>query len=265
MTQANRRPSGYAKHPNYDVHFEGCPRRVRVVFNGETIADSTGAQYLYETKHLPVYYFPAADVRQDLLRPTDHSSHCPFKGDASYWSIQVGERQAENAVWSYRDPYPETAEIRDFMAFYWNRVDQWFEEDEEVFVHPRDPHSRVDILPSSRPVRVMVDGQAVAESERARFLFETGLPTRYYLPKEDVRADLLVPSDRVSNCPYKGTARYWHLDLDGERHEDLVWSYPEPVAEAARITDYLCFFNERVGAITVDGVEMERPTTQWSK
>ena len=154
--------------------------------------------------------------------------------------------------------------MKNYVAFYWDRMDHWFEEDEEVFVHPRDPKVRLDILDSSRPVRITVAGQMVGESIRARMLFETGLPTRYYLPKEDVRSDLLQPSDRHSDCPYKGTADYWHLNLGDECFEDLVWSYPDPVAEAARIKDYLCFFNERVEAIHVDGEETERPVTKWS-
>ena len=264
MNDTGRRPSLYDKHPDYDVHFEACPKRLRVVFNGETIADSTRAQYLYESKHTPVYYFPFADVRRDLLQATEHSTHCPFKGDAAYWTVRVGDRSAENAVWSYPDPYPETAEIKDYVAFYWDRMDHWYEEDEEVFVHARDPRVRLDILDSSRPVRVVVAGQVVAESSRSRMLFETGLPTRYYLPEQDVRTDLLQPSERRSACPYKGEARYWHLNLGGECFEDLVWSYPEPVAEAARIKNYLCFFDERVEAVFVDGVAMARPETKWS-
>ncbi len=270
LTEANpsqrpaQRPSLYDKHPDYDVHFEPCQKRIRVMFNGEVVADSTHAQYLRESKHLPVYYFPIADVRQDLLVATDHSTHCPFKGDAAYWTVKVGEREAENAVWSYPTPYDEVAEIKDYVSFYWDRMDHWYEEDEEVFVHPRDPNVRLDILDSSRPVRVTVSGRVVAESSASRMLFETGLPTRYYLPAGVVTMDLLQPSEKRTHCPYKGEAHYWHLNVDGEVFEDLVWSYPEPVAEAARIKDYLCFFNERVEAIEVDGEEMERPVTKWS-
>ncbi|MBT3371249.1 MAG: DUF427 domain-containing protein [Rhodospirillaceae bacterium] len=132
MTDTTQRPSLYDKHPDYDVHFEPCPKRIRVTFNGETIADSARAQYLCETKHDPVYYFPLADVRQDLLVATDNFTHCPFKGDAAYWTVKVGEREAENAVWSYSTPYPETAEIKDYVAFYWDRMDHWYEDDQEI-------------------------------------------------------------------------------------------------------------------------------------
>ena len=262
--QPEQRPSLYVKHPGYDVHFEACQKRLRVMFNGEVVADSTDVQYLCESSHIPVYYFPLGDVRQDLLVATDLVTHCPFKGDAKYWTVKVGDKEAENAVWTYPTPYPETAELKDYVAFYWDRMDHWFEEDEEVFVHARDPKVRLDILDSTRPVRIMVAGQVVGESTRARMLFETGLPTRYYLPKEDVRTEFLQPSERHSNCPYKGTASYWHLNIDNEIFGDLVWSYPEPVAEASRIKDYLCFFNEQVEAVLVDGIEMPRPVTKWS-
>jgi uncharacterized protein (DUF427 family) len=181
-------------NPDYKVLLEPSPRRVRVAFNGETIADSTDAHLLFETRHLPVYYFPRRDVRMDLLAPTEHHTFCPYKGTASYWTINVGDQTAENAVWGYPDPIDEVAALADFVAFYWDRVDHWYEEDEEIFVHPRDPYKRVDVVASSRPVRVILGGETVAETRRARFLFETRLPTRYYIPQEDIRMDLLAPS-----------------------------------------------------------------------
>lgn len=263
--QTARRESGYAKHPDYDVHFERSPKRVRVQFNGETIADSTRVELLFETRHIPVYYFPRADVRMDLLRRTEHSTHCPFKGDASYWSVAVGDREAENAVWSYEDPYPETGEIRDYVAFYWNRMDRWLEEDEEVFVHARDPYKRIDVVRSERPVKILLGGRAVAESRNALFLYETGLPTRYYLPPADVDTSVLSESASATQCPYKGTARYWSAEIGGERHEDIVWAYPDPVPEVGRIKDLMCFYNEQVDAVFVDGEEQPRPQTKWSK
>ena len=175
------RESGFKNNPDYKILFEPSPRRVRVTFNGATIADSTNAHLLFETRHLPVYYFPRADVRMELLTPTAHQTFCPYKGKASYWTIRVGDRTSENAVWGYPDPYDEVAAIRDFVAFYWDRVDHWYEEDEEIFVHPRDPYKRVDVVASSRPVKIILGGETIAETHRARFLFETRLPTRYYL------------------------------------------------------------------------------------
>jgi uncharacterized protein (DUF427 family) len=250
---------------DYKILFEKSPRRVRVRFNGEWVADSTAAHLLFETRHLPVYYFPRADVRMDLLAPTDHHTFCPYKGTASYWTIRVGGRSAENAVWGYAEPYDEVAAIGDFVAFYWDRVDHWYEEDEEIFVHPRDPYKRIDVVASSRPVQVILGGETVAETQRARFLFETRLPTRYYIPQEDVRMDLLTPSDKTTACPYKGKARYWSARIGDRVFPDIVWSYPEPIPECPKIAGYLCFFNEQVDAILVDGAEVPRPVTKWSK
>ena len=252
-------------NPDYKVMLEPSPRRVRVKFAGEWVADSTAAHLLFETRHLPVYYFPRADVRFDLMAPTEHHTFCPYKGTAAYWTIRVGDKVSENAVWGYPDPIDDVSALKDFVAFYWDRVDHWYEEDEEIFVHPRDPYKRIDAIASSRPVRVIVGGETVAETTRARFLFETRLPTRYYIPPEDVRMDLLAPSDKVTRCPYKGTARYWSVKIGDQSFPDIVWSYPEPIAECPKIKGHLVFFNEQVDAILVDGKEVPRPVTPWSK
>jgi uncharacterized protein (DUF427 family) len=259
------RESGFKTNPDYKITFEPSPRRVRVQFNGEWVADTTNAHLLFETRHLPVYYFPRSDVRMDLLTPTEHHTFCPYKGTASYWTIRVGDRTSENAVWGYPDPYDEVAAIQDFVALYWDRVDHWYEEDEEIFVHPRDPYKRVDVVASSRHVQVILGGETVADTRRARFLFETRLPTRYYIPQEDVRMDLLVPSDKTTACPYKGRARYWSAKIGGREYPDIVWGYPEPIPECPKIKGLLSFFNEQVDAILVDGIEVKRPVTPWSK
>jgi uncharacterized protein (DUF427 family) len=245
------------------LFFEGSPRRVRVMFGGETVADSRRVKLMHEQGHLPVYYFPRGDVRRDLLEATGHTTHCPFKGDASYWSVRVGESVVENAVWGYPEPIDSAPPLADYLAFYWRMMDHWYEEDEEIFVHPRDPYHRVDVLESSRHVKVSVNGEVVAETERPKILFETGLPPRYYIPPEDVREEALVPSDKETQCPYKGVASYYSVEADGRRVEDLVWYYAEPIPEAAKIKGHLAFFNEKVD-LEVDGVEQERPQTQWS-
>ena len=245
------------------LFFEDSPRRVRVVLGGETVADSRRVKLMHETRHLPVYYFPEEDVRMDLLEATDHTTTCPFKGEASHWSVRVGENVAENAVWSYPDPIESAPPIEGYLAFYWSKMDRWYEEDEEVFVHPRDPYHRVDVLESSRHVKVSVNGEVVAETDRPVVLFETGLPPRYYIPPEDVRKDVLVPSDRHTQCPYKGIASYHSVEVGGETMENLVWHYPEPIAAAEKIRGNLSFFNEKVD-LEVDGEPQERPQTQWS-
>jgi uncharacterized protein (DUF427 family) len=144
-----------------------------------------------------------------------------------------------------------------------DKMDHWYEEDEEVFVHPRDPYHRVDVLKSSRHVKIFVDGEVVAVTDRPRILFETGLPPRYYLPPEDVSEDALLPSDKKTECPYKGVASYYSVQAGGETRESLVWYYPDPIPAAADIEGHLCFFNEKVD-LEVDGEAQQRPQTQWS-
>jgi uncharacterized protein (DUF427 family) len=232
---------------------------VRTVFNGETLADSTRVRLLRETGHVPVYYFPREDLRLDLLTASDHRTFCPFKGEASYWHVTVGECRVGNAVWSYEAPFDEVAQIKDHMAIYWDKADAWYEEDEEVLVHARDSHVRIDVLASRRPLEVVLGGEIVAKTTAARFLFETGLPVRHYIPREDVRMELLKPSDRRTACPYKGTAGYYTAEVGAAVHEDIVWFYPEPLPEVARIKDLLCFYSEKVDAVILDGRELPKP------
>jgi uncharacterized protein (DUF427 family) len=245
------------------IRIEPWPRRVRAMLGNVAVADSTRVLLLLEQGHLPVYYFPPEDVRTDLMEPTDKHTRCPYKGEASYWTIKVGDREAANATWAYLDPLPERTDIKGYMAFYWDRLDSWWEEDDEVFVHPRDPYHRVDVLNSSRHVRVEIEGQTVADTRRPRLLFETNLPTRYYIPKTDVRMDLLEPTDTVTQCPYKGKASYWSF-RSGDKHlKDAAWGYPFPIPECPKIENLVCFFNERLD-IYVDGELQPRPRSPWS-
>ncbi len=256
---------GYARNPGHRITLEPSPRRVRAVFNGETVADSTRMKLMHESRHPPVYYFPLEDVRMDLMNRTGHTTHCPYKGDASYWSIRVGDRAGENVLWSYETPFDEHPDLIGYGAFYWSKLDRWYEEDEEVFVHARDPYKRVDAIPSSRSVRVTLGGEIVAESTRGCFLFETGMPVRYYLPPDDVRMDLLTPSQTRTLCPYKGEAVYWSAGIDGKMFEDIVWSYPRPVPECPKIENLMCFYGENVDAVHIDGVEVEKPVPPRSR
>jgi uncharacterized protein (DUF427 family) len=245
------------------IYFEDSPRRIRARFGGETIVDSRRAKLLHEQVHLPIYYFPTEDVRMDLLEPTDHSSRCPFKGEASYWSVRVGESLAENAAWGYPEPLEDAPPLAGYVAFYWNEMDEWLEEDEPAIVHARDPYHRVDVLDTSRHVRVSVNGELVADTTRAKVIFETGLPPRWYIPAEDVRTEALADSDTRTGCAYKGFASYRHVEGGGVVEEDLVWLYEDPTREVAPIKGHLAFFNERAD-IEVDGELQERPVTQWS-
>jgi len=247
------------------VHVSESPRHVRVFLGGETIADSKHAKLVREADVLPIYYFPENGVRKDLFTKTGRQAQCPFKGEASYWSIDTGGTRAENATWSYQSPLPDAAGIENHFAFEWSKMDKWFEEDEEIFVHARDPYKRVDVLPSSRHVRVVIDGHTVADTRRPRLLFETNHPVRYYIPQEDVRMDLLAPSATQSRCPYKGPAGYWSVKLGEQQFDDMVWGYREPIPECPKIKGLLCFFHERGADIYVDDEEIPRPKTKWAR
>lgn len=247
------------------VFLEPTPRRIRGTFNGETVVDSQHAMLLFERGHVPTYYFPREDVRFDLLQATQHTTHCPRKGDAVYWTLRVGNRTAENAIWAYPRPIEGQQQLQHLVACYWHQLDHWYEEDEEVYVHPRDPYKRVDTLLSSRHVQVVLNGQIVADSHRPAALFETGLPTRYYLPAQDIRLDLLQKSPTVTQCPYKGIATTWTAEVDGETYPDIAWSYPFPIPEISKIENLICFYNERVDELLIDGEAETRPETKFSR
>jgi uncharacterized protein (DUF427 family) len=261
-----RRPAGRfnfeSPAPGSAVYLEPSPKRVRVVVEGETVADSRAVKLLHESGHQPIYYFPPEDVRADLLEPSERVTRCPKKGDAFYHSIRVGDRLVENGAWYYPDPIEGAPPIGGLIAFYWNRMTAWFEEDEEVFVHPRDPYHRIDVLATSRRIRVSLDGELLADSRRALAVYESNLPPRWYLPQEDVVAEL-ASSDTVTRCPYKGVASYHSIVLPGgQTVPDAVWIYEHPLAELVRISGLLAFFNERVD-IVLDGECQERPESPW--
>ena len=242
------------------VRVEPGPKRVRAFVSGTAVVDTRSPRLVWENPHYPAYYLPRADVRTELLVPSTRTEHSPSRGDAHYFDVQVGERRVADAAWWYPDSPLEA--LRNLIRFEWGAMDAWFEEDEEVYVHPRSPYTRVDILPSSRHVEVALDGVTLADTHRPTLLFETGLPVRYYVPKVDVRFDLLVPRDTTSACPYKGLARYWSVPAS-TRGEDVAWSYPTPLPESQKIAGLVCFYNERV-ELTVDGERQVPPRTPFS-
>jgi len=253
-----RRPA-----PSAGIRLEPWPRWVRAEFERVRIVDSKRVQLLLEPKRLPVFYIPRDDVRMDLLE-LGSAEGTTARGPKTPWHLAVGGRRAENAAWTHDEPPDGLESLKDLIAFRWEAMDHWFEEDDEVFVHPRDPYHRVDVLHSSRHVRVELGGETVAETDRPRLLFETNLPTRYYVPRMDVRMELFTPTEKRTQCPYKGEAVYWTADVNGEAFEDIVWSYPRPIPECAKIEGLVAFFNERAD-IWVDGKLQERPAnTPWS-
>jgi uncharacterized protein (DUF427 family) len=243
------------------VHIESTPRRVRAYVSGVPVVDSERALLVYETRRPPVYWFPMSDVRMDLL--TEREAPAGQGSAQTRWRLQLGERVIENAAWSYSRPEGDLALLEDHITFYWREMDAWFEEDEEVFVHPRDPYTRVDTVHSSRHVKVEIEGTVVAETRRPVLLYETGLPTRYYIPKQDVRMDLLEPTSTVTMCPYKGSARYWSVRIGDRTFKDIVWGYPTPIPEIPKIENLLSFYNEKLD-IYVDGKLLPRPKSPFA-
>jgi uncharacterized protein (DUF427 family) len=245
--------------PADDLRYIESGRRVRARFGGADVADSRRALLVWEPRRpVPLYAFPREDVRTDMLRPAERAAQRAHPV-AGTWTVAVAGRAAEAAAWSYDDP-----DLADHLALDWGAMDAWFEEDDEVFIHPRDPFHRVEVRASSRRVVVSVDGSVLAESGRPLLIFETGLPTRYYLAAEDVRWDLLEPSARRTGCPYKGEAVYWSARIGGRTLDDLAWSYLDPLPEMERIRGRIAFFDERVD-LFVDGERQERPRTPWSR
>lgn len=225
--------------PEHLLLFDDFPRRVRAVFADVAVLDTTRGRLLHETGSLPMLYVPEDDVTASVLQPTDYVTHCPYKGDATYWTVQVGDRTAQNAVWGHQQPLRSAAWLGGYRAVFWDAMDAWYDEDEQVFGHLRDPYHRVDVREASGRVRVVADGEVLAESTRAKVLSETGLPNRYYLPRDDVHVSLL-PSATATVCPYKGTASYWSTPL----LDELAWSYEKPLEDSVKISGYLCFLHD---------------------
>jgi uncharacterized protein (DUF427 family) len=245
------------------VRLEPTERRVRARLGGITVADSRRAQLLFLPPPFNAYAFPRDDVRWELLHESGIASTMPAVGEVKQWTVAAGGQVRDGAVWTFPQPPPGLEPLAGLAVIRWQLMDAWFEEDDEVFVHPRDPYHRVDVLNSSRHVKVSVGGEAVAETRRPRLLFETGLPVRYYIPILDVRMDLLQPSNTISRCPYKGVASYWSVRAGGTIHADLAWSYKSPIPECPKIENLIAFFNERVD-LDIDEERAQRPQTPWS-
>lgn len=241
------------------VRVETGAKRIRVMLGGRIVADTTNPLLVWEVPYYPTYYFPDSDVDTDLLVENGDTRKSPSRGVATQYTVKADG--SEGVAYAFKDP--KIPALADHFAFVWGTMDHWFEEEEEVYVHARDPYTRIDILPSSRRVRVEIDGVTVADSSNASFLFETNLPTRYYVPKTDVRMDLLTPTGQVTACPYKGTARYWSVTIDGQTHENIVWGYDSPLPESQEILGMVSFYNEKVDTY-VDEVLEHRPQTKFA-
>ncbi len=219
-----RQPTGrFDFEPPERITFvEVHPRRVRALKAGETVVDSDRVRLVYRTGSLPRFAFPADDVRT-MSKP-------------------------EPAVEGY-------------VTVAWGDVDTWLEEDEEIVVHPRDPYHRIDVLDTVRRVVVRVGGEELADTTGARILFETALPPRYYLPREDVRMQALATSEVRTGCAYKG----FPVHFDHGAARAVAWSYEDPRRDAEPVRGRVCFYQERPEVeLELDGAVGERPHTPWA-
>lgn len=241
------------------IRIEPCTKRIRAYRNGELVLDTRAARYVWEIPYYPAYYIPTGDVLLPL-KPTGLVT-ASRRGSGERLDVVGTHDTAASAAVRYADsPSPE---LRALVRFDWAAMDQWFEEDEPVYIHPRDPYTRVEILGSSRQVRIEIDGVTVAESGQPRILFESHLPPRYYLPLTDVRTEYLTPSTSQTQCPYKGTAEYWSVTVNGTTYPDLVWTYRTPLPESQKITGLVCFYSEKVDVYLDDELQ-PRPRTKFS-
>lgn len=257
-----------------ELRFEPIDKRIRGMLVGRTVIETTRAMLVWEPKRVvPSYAVPVTDIDGELVdapqaapdvriqapqldgRPV-YDPSIPFSvhtTNGQPLDLRAGGTERERAAFA-----PVDAALSGYVIVDFNALDAWYEEDEPNVAHPRDPFHRIDIVHSSRHVRVRRDGTLLAESTSPYLLFEPPLPVRYYLPPEDIVPGVLDRSETRTFCAYKGQASYWSLD-----GEDVAWSYPQPLREAVEVTDRIAFFNERVD-LAVDGNEMKRPRTPWS-
>ncbi len=266
----------FAALPQLRVH--PTAKRVRAFAGGEVVIDSTQAWVVWEPRRIvPSYAVPIGDIRGVMVETT--------AGTPAERAVQIGDgppvldpgtrfgfhttpgrafdvvadgSTLGGAAFAPDDPDFAGYAVVDFDAF-----DEWREEDDLLVGHARDPFTTIDTRHSSRRVVVEIGGTIVADSMRSTMLFETYLPTRYYLPVDDVRMEHLQPSDTTTVCAYKGSAAYWSATIDGVVMPDIAWSYPDPHNYALAVRGQLTFFNERVD-ISLDGRRLERPRTPWS-
>jgi len=249
---------------------ELLPRRLRAELGGSTVVDTNRGMLVWEPRRVvPGYAVPVGDIAGTVqadpdgqLPPPESPMIFPNTPFAAHTTpggpvlVNVCDRTAKGFK-------PADSGLDGYIELDFGDFDAWYEEDEHSIGHPRDPYKRIDVLPSSRHIRIERDGVVLAETDRAKILYETGLPIRYYLPAEDVRVPLRDSALRTI-CAYKGEAAYKSVDMpDGSVVDDVVWYYPEPLNDAAPVRDLVAFYDEKVDVV-VDGVRHGRPRTEWS-
>ena len=236
------------------VYSEPWPRRMRAELNGRTVLDSTGGVIVYRTGSFPSHYFPIADFDPVALEPAGADVD-----GRQRWTLRVGGRLAEAAVQGPTDDLAAlgaASPVREFATLDFGAVDRWFEEDEPLYAHIRDPYHRVDVRASHRRVQARLGDTILCDSGRPKMLFETALPTRFYVPFADVALQYLTLSDTISECPYKGDGQHWNVTVGDITVKDAAWSLPHPLPEGLAAAEHVCFYNDRV-EVTVDGLRLQ--------
>jgi uncharacterized protein (DUF427 family) len=255
---------------NDRLRFHPVGKRIRATHAGQPVLDTTEAMVVWEPRRVvPMYAVPRDDITATLTpcpTPSPPPQMPPVIGPVRFgWhfhdgesvTIGVGDAVFEAAGFIAADPDLGGRVIVEWAPF------DWVEEDTAVTGHPHDPFKRIDVLGASRRVVVSLGGTVLADTTRPVALYETELPVRWYVPRDDVRLDLLAPSDSTTVCAYKGQATYFSVaGRDDEEAVDVAWTYVDPLHEAAAVKDHLCFYAERTD-LTVDGVDVPRPDTLW--
>ncbi|KAF2865456.1 hypothetical protein BDV95DRAFT_652223 [Massariosphaeria phaeospora] len=230
--------------------YQPTPRRVRGLLNGKYAFDTIGAYHVWEHPYYPQFYVPTTSFTSEanLTKETEVDG---TNGAAHLGQLSVGDRSTQRVV------IFNVGSLKDLVKIDFKELDQWFEEDVPIYQHPKDPYKRIDILNSSRPIKIALEGVTLAETPYSLFLLETSLRTRFYLPPTSVKWEYLTKSDTETLCPYKGKANYYHVTINGKEYKDLVWYYVYPTSESGAIVGHLCFYNEKVD-VWVDGVQEQR-------
>ncbi|KAF2670388.1 DUF427-domain-containing protein [Microthyrium microscopicum] len=238
------------------------PRRIRVLFNGVYIVDTTAAKQVWEHHRYPQFYVPLADVKQSNISTIKTFAAKDGQNGASILKIEVNGSNGKKTTDRALAFGPGAGQLNGLVRLEFSAMDKWFEEDTPIYIHPKDPFKRIDILPSTRPIQIKIANHTIASSNWSAHLNETGLPTRFYLPLTSVDPSVLRPSDLRTGCPYKGVAEYYHVEVGGRLYENIVWYYRTPTQESAGVADLVCFYNEKVD-ILLDGEELVRPKTHF--
>ena len=253
---ANKRINGYHSGPkindnNHRVFLETCNKRIRLKFNKTFVVDSLRSRLLFEDGHIPMYYFPKDDIETKYFSKTDLITNCPYKGDATYWTLEINGRKVINAAWSYEQPLYSQEQLKGLLAFYWKSIDNWYEEEEEIFSHPKDPYVRLDAIKSNRKIRIFFDELLIAESNNSTILFQTGLPPQYYFLKNDIIPELKL-ADIKSRCAYRGIADHFSININNKFLENIAMSFKRPPSEMTGIKDLICFDHNKINIVAND-------------